>query len=373
MNETETIELVEIFQQFGIYRNSLSKEHNDFVKQQLQKNYDVVTKTYELQGKTYTGTFKEDSHRKENKDAYTREAKLATVLASMGFDVILIEEDNSKDGKKPDAIVNGIVMDFKEIEAINENMVGKHTVGNRYQDGMRKKPTAGVAIFLHNFSNQYISKHMEGKTNPSNNGLALFFHEDTGSLQLIDMKKIRTIHNEQSFKVGTPPGTSSEQHSLDGLNTSEQVASSSLQLNNISQMNEKSNKNEKQKKSTTLAEDILEAEKRKSAWRIAHGKALPTDEWTVNHNNSNDEKKLIPVHEPTTVTVPQYDSNNRPVKDKAGKVVTATIHCTEGIDVALGKLAHENAVLRHENQQLRNAKQKNQSVYKNMGEVENER
>ena len=112
MDEIETNDIVKIFQQFGIYRNSLSKEHNDFVNQQLQKKYDVVTKTYVLQGRTYTGTFREDSHRKENKDAYKREAKLATVLASMGFDVILIEEDNTKGGKKPDAIVNGIVMDL---------------------------------------------------------------------------------------------------------------------------------------------------------------------------------------------------------------------------------------------------------------------
>ena len=47
---TETTDLVKIFQQFGIYRNTLPKEHNEFVKVQIQKDYDTVTKTYELQG-----------------------------------------------------------------------------------------------------------------------------------------------------------------------------------------------------------------------------------------------------------------------------------------------------------------------------------
>lgn len=128
---------------------------------------------------------------------------------------------------------NDIVKIFQQF-GIYRNSLSK-------QDGMKKKPTAGVAIFLHNFSNQYISKHMESKTNPSNNGLALFFHEDTGTLQLIDMKKIRTIHIEQSLKIGTPPRTSSEQRSLEGFNTSDETSSSSLQLNNISHSSKKSN------------------------------------------------------------------------------------------------------------------------------------
>lgn len=82
--ETETNNLIRIFQQFGIYRNTLPKEHNEFVKMQLQKEYDTVTKTYILQGKNYTGTFREDSKRKDNQEAYKKESKLATVLASVG-------------------------------------------------------------------------------------------------------------------------------------------------------------------------------------------------------------------------------------------------------------------------------------------------
>ncbi len=341
MNETETTELVKIFQQFGIYRNSLPEEHNDFVKQQLQKSYGVVTKTYELQGRTYTGTFREDAHRKENKDAYEKEAKLATVLASMGFDVVLIEENNSKskDGKKPDAIVNGIVMDFKEIEALNENVVGKHTVGNRYQDGMKKKPTAGVAIFLHSFSNQYISEHMEGKSNPSNNGLALFFHEDTGTLQLIDMKKIRTIHIEQSLKIGTPPRTSSEQRSLEGSNTSEEVSSSYLQENNISQSEELSNENTKDSQLQELERKLEDANKTiqsqnttiqtqkrqlKEQDQILHGKitiVVNGIERTINNGLENGMKeavirldKQIQLNQELSEELAKSKSNNIPPK-----------------------------------------------------------
>ncbi len=197
-------DLLQILEQIGKFRNELSEEHQKFVKENMQKEYDIVTKTFVLQGRTFTGTYKEDPKRKEAKDAYERESKLATVLASFGFDVILIEENNSLPGRKPDAIVNGIVMDFKEIQAFNESEVGKNTIGNSYQDGIHKNYTEGVVIFLHNFSDDFIYNAMEGKTSTRHNGMALFFHEDTGSLQLIDMKKIRTVHEEQSQLAWCP-------------------------------------------------------------------------------------------------------------------------------------------------------------------------
>lgn len=73
----------------------------------------------------------------------------------------------------------------------------------------------------------------------TDNGLALFFHEDTGKLQLIDMKKIRTVHKEQS-QIGMTPGTSSEHHTLEGFHTSIKDSSSYLHEKNISQAKEKS-------------------------------------------------------------------------------------------------------------------------------------
>lgn len=197
-NSFEETDIVKILQVFGTFRNSLPKEHSDFVRAQLQKDYDTVTKTFVLGGKEYTGTFREDSHRKDNKEAYAKESKLATVLASFGFDVILIEENNSLPGKKPDAIVNGIVMDFKEIKAKTEKEATKNTLGDNYKDGMRKKFSQGVAVFLHQFSNNFVSKNMGFmETRRKNNGLALFFHEDTGKFQLLDMQKIRAAYKKQ--------------------------------------------------------------------------------------------------------------------------------------------------------------------------------
>lgn len=202
--ESETTDLARIFMQFGIYRNTLSKAHNDFVKRQLQKDYDIVTKTYNLQGKTYKGTFREDACRKLNREAYEKEAKLATVLAALGFDVVLIEENSAKSGTKPDAIVNGIVMDFKEIKAFYEKDASKNTLGSEYRRGMRKNNSEGVAIFLHNFSEKFVRENMKFKeTRRGNNGLALFFHEDTGNLQLIDMEKVRAAQLERPMSRRT--------------------------------------------------------------------------------------------------------------------------------------------------------------------------
>ncbi len=205
----EETDIVKILQVFGTFRNSLPKEHNDFAREQLQKDYDTVTKSFVLGGKEYTGTYRENSHRKDNKEAYAKESKLATVLASFGFDVILIEENNSLPGKKPDAIVNGIVMDFKEISARSEKKATKNTLSHSYQNGIYKQFSQGVAIYLHNFSNNFVRLHMTGeKTSPTHNGLALFFHEDTGTFQLIDMQKIRAAYKKQL--QSTTPSVSTE-------------------------------------------------------------------------------------------------------------------------------------------------------------------
>lgn len=50
-NDFEETDIVKILQVFGSFRNSLPKEHSDFVRIQLQKDYDTVTKTFVLGGK----------------------------------------------------------------------------------------------------------------------------------------------------------------------------------------------------------------------------------------------------------------------------------------------------------------------------------
>lgn len=91
----ETTELLQIFRQFGIFRNTLPKEHAEFVKQQLQKDYDTVTKTYKLQGKVYTGTFRENAQRKRNREAYEKEAKLLKLTMGLRSFFMKIQENCS--------------------------------------------------------------------------------------------------------------------------------------------------------------------------------------------------------------------------------------------------------------------------------------
>lgn len=255
-NVNEYLEFSKILKAFGIFRQNLSKAHNDFVASQLLKTYEIVTKTFVLQGKEYTGTYKEDVRRKYNRDAYEKESKLATVLASFGFDVILIEEDNTLPGKKPDAIVNGIVMDFKEVKAFSEIDATKNTLGNLYQKGMKKAYVKGVVIFLHNFSNEFVINNMEGKTAPSKNGLALFFHEDTGTLQLIDMEKIRTAHIEQSKLAGHPERLPNILNGKENKKSTSTVSITAVCNNNKPQQVQKSSNKKKKNKQNKIEENI---------------------------------------------------------------------------------------------------------------------
>ncbi len=74
-----------------------------------------------------------------------------------------------------------------------------------YKDGMRKRFSNGVAIFLHEFSNDFVSKSMDFKeTRRGKNGLALFFLEDTGTFQLFDMQKIRAAKLRQPLSRRAP-------------------------------------------------------------------------------------------------------------------------------------------------------------------------
>ena len=96
-------------------------------------------------------------------------------------------------------------MDFKEIDAESEKEASKNRLGSDYRNGMRKNHSEGVVLLVHNFSEQFVSSNMDFKqTRRGNNGLALFFHENTGTLQLIDMEKIRAAHFEQPSSRSAP-------------------------------------------------------------------------------------------------------------------------------------------------------------------------
>ena len=102
-------------------------------------------------------------------------------------------------------------MDFKEIEAFSEKDTGKNTFGNNYQRALGKEHTEGVIMYLHEFSEEYVRENMGyRKTSPKHNIMALFFHEDTGKFQLIDMQKIRAVKNVQPQSIA--PSVNTEPH-----------------------------------------------------------------------------------------------------------------------------------------------------------------
>ena len=189
------------------YKKTLSKKHNRFVERQLKKKYNTVTNTITIGERSFTGTYRENSDRKNRKDAYRKETKISTVLSSKGFDIILLKETERKiqkndktkrpDNTKSDALVNGIVMDFKEITGTSKNTLGKN-----YQDSMRKKHSQGAVLFLvNNMTEKEVFEQLAGKTRSQGNGLVLVYHENTDGLQIINMKNLRAAH-DRTARIG---------------------------------------------------------------------------------------------------------------------------------------------------------------------------
>ena len=200
------------------YRKTLPKRHNKFVTIMLKKEYNTVTQSVTIGEQIFTGTFREDKNRKKNREAYQKERKIAIVFSSKGFDIILLKEteektDLNKNNKitirnktRSDAIVNGIVMDFKEITGTSKN-----TLGNNYQDAMRKKHSQGALLFLvRNMTENGAFAQLAGKTRSKNNGIVLIYHENTDSLQIINMKNLRAAH--RAARIGIAPGLATEPH-----------------------------------------------------------------------------------------------------------------------------------------------------------------
>jgi len=214
----ESVSIEKAKQILDDYRKTLSKEHNKFVMKILKKEYNTVTQSVIIGEQTFTGTFKEDKNRKKNREAYQKERKIAIIFSSKGFDIILLKETEekadlnkknyikSRDKTKSDAIVNGIVMDFKEITGTSKN-----TLGNNYQDAMRKKHSQGALLFLvRNMTENEVFNQLAGKTRSKNNGIVLIYHENTDSLQIINMKNLRAAH--RTARIGIAPGLAAEPH-----------------------------------------------------------------------------------------------------------------------------------------------------------------
>ncbi len=163
------------------------------------------TYTSKITGKVYSGNFYEADIR-TNKSALASERNIAAILASKGFEVYLLEEDNTIPGKKVDALVNGVPVDFKYIED------SKNGIRNGYHDGMKKEHSMGI-IFRKpsDLTNSDFSNDRSKLDKLSHKGLLSVFVEtkdDFVNIELTDDldTNIETIKN-MGWEI-TPQSTS---------------------------------------------------------------------------------------------------------------------------------------------------------------------
>ena len=221
MNDTysykESVSVEEAKLILAEYKKTLPEDHNEFVRKQLEYEYISVTRTITIGEQTFTGTFREAKDRKKKKNAYRKESKIAAVLASKGFDIVLLKEEdkpahlnsrnNSQRNTKPDALVNCVVMDFKEIIGNSKN-----TLGNNYQDAMKKNNTYGAVMFVvKDISEKDVFNQLAGKTRSQGNGIVLVYHENKDALQIINMKNLRAAH-ERTARIGMASANNANPH-----------------------------------------------------------------------------------------------------------------------------------------------------------------
>lgn len=203
----KTVSAEEAKQILEEYRKTLPEEHDEFVRIHLKNEYITVSNTITIGGHIFTGSFKESKDRKKKKNAYRKESKIATVLSSKGFDIILLKEEDEAGSTKPDALVNSVVMDFKEITGDSKN-----TLGNNYQDAMKKSNTYGAVMFIvKDISAREVFNQLAGKTRSHGNGIVLIYHEDKNIFQIINMKNLRAAH-DRTARIGMASANNANPH-----------------------------------------------------------------------------------------------------------------------------------------------------------------
>ena len=182
-----------------IYEVNLTDEEKRFV---LRKKKDCSPKwasyTNPINKKVYKSKFYISSHRQK----IQKEEDFAVYLSSMGFSVYLIPEESSG-GKKVDAIVNGVPVDFKKVG------LGNWAIPNEYKDGMKKNNSNGVLIQVpkelpgYRYDGELLdldsfvkknTRKEDGIGKPKNGILAIWI-EDVDEFKVFDMKKIRAEHD----------------------------------------------------------------------------------------------------------------------------------------------------------------------------------
>ena len=94
---------------------------------------------------------------------------------------------------------------------------------------------------------------------------------------------------------------------------------------------------------------IQEKDKELDIWTAK----VEADNKTIKNLNKQLEQEKAYHTSSCVITVPQRDSNGNVITGKDGKPLTAKLNCTDGVDVALGKLSRKCVDLTLENKQLR--------------------
>lgn len=184
------------------YEDNLTDKEKKFVEKKKRTcKPKKGTYTNSINKKTYTGKYYISPYRQK----IQKEEDFAIFLASMGFSVYLVPEP-STEGKKIDAIVNNVPVDFKKVGT------GNWAIPNEYKDGMKKKNCKGVLMQVptelsgYRYKNEYLdlktfvgkNTRIENEPGVSKNGILALWIEDDDRFEVFDMKKIRAEHDSSA-------------------------------------------------------------------------------------------------------------------------------------------------------------------------------
>lgn len=220
-----------------IYEDNLTDKEKKFVEKKKRTcKPKKGTYTNSVNKKTYTGKYYISTYRQK----IQKEEDFAIFLASMGFSVYLVPEP-SAGGKKIDAIVNNVPVDFKKIGT------GNWAIPDEYAKGMKKENCKGVLMQVPKERSEYKYKNRkmdlktfvenntrkEDEPGVSKNGILALWIEDDDRFEVFDMKKIRAEH-DSSAQGGTSNKSSifniSQQNNLSSRNVTKSLTFSGHKL-----------------------------------------------------------------------------------------------------------------------------------------------
>ena len=212
----------------------------------------------------------------------------------------------------------------------------------------QKETTAILFMSLKNVSEAPATKETSGRYAIYKNGIKTIVGTDKNGRYVVtgfDFDDTKSEAAEAIRAVNAQYGYTPE-----FLEIYAQVGAAYASMNNIAQLNSVVNENKTLKQKLENADKtIQEQNKELDIWT---SKANADDKTIENLNKQLEQEKAYHTSS-CVITVPQRDSNGNEIIGKDGKPLTSTLHCTEGIDAALGKLSRKCVDLTLENKQLR--------------------